>query len=406
MRHLAVYAWNETIRRKKKAVGNILNYTIAVFFLLITLTFAGFSSLGTASVLQYTGAQFIGFIYSTSHEAEVSFVRPDREGFFVYHNPVEMFPLELIDEINRSPNVRHAAPMLTFTMLTSETVDYSLIVAGFDPSDMESVRMASCSDTDVVEGRLLGPEDTGFILLEQTFADAEEFQAGDVLLLGDREFVVAGILSPGTRPAKADVYMSLVDAVEVLNTRIEPRVGMVANIVLVDGSSAWLNSQAQRDVKEILGFNSSTIGYGCFNPAGTALGLTVKGMRMLGLMVFVTIFLVILFAQYFSIEERKNDIGILKAIGWTKTNIISRLVWESGIQATIGSVSGIVLAILLLLIFPVGQWLGMDGSFQLAPEPMLFLAGFFITIITGVLAGLLSALSTLRLNPAVILRGL
>jgi len=40
----------------------------------------------------------------------------------------------------------------------------------------------------------------------------------------------------------------------------------VINVVLVDGASSLANRSAMKDVKEILGFNSSTIGYGCFDP--------------------------------------------------------------------------------------------------------------------------------------------
>jgi hypothetical protein len=44
-------------------------------------------------------------------------------------------------------------------------------VGGFDPADMETVRAAGCSATEIVAGRELRPDDAGGALLEQTFKD-------------------------------------------------------------------------------------------------------------------------------------------------------------------------------------------------------------------------------------------
>lgn len=397
----------ETGRRRGRSIGNILGYMVSVAFLIITITFAGLSSFGTNSALEYTGAQFIGFIYSTPGPGdEIRFNNPDHEGFLVYNYPVVLFPVEIVDQVRNSPNVKHAAPMITFTVITDEYVDRSWILSGFDPSDMESVRMASCSDTDIVDGRLIEPGDTGVVLLEQTFADAEQYGIGDIIYFGDMEFSVLGILSPGTRPAKADIYMAYDEAIEVLNTRINQPVKNVANVVLVDGGNSLVNLAAQNDVKEILGFNSSTIGYGCFNPAGTAIGITMRGMRLLGMIVLISILLMILASQYYMIVERRNDIGVLKAIGWSDRNVVYQVMSESLIQSAIGATAGSIAALLLFSFFPVGQWLGIDPSFSISMNPLIIIYGFLLTVLAGTIAGAFSAFISLRLKPADILRRL
>src|SRR4030042_2524338 len=237
MKETLRYAWKEIKRRKNGNIWNILGYIIALAFLIITLSFADFSNRGASSALNYTGAQFIGIIYATSpQDTIIHFIDPDHEGWLVFNNPTVLFPLALVDEIKQSPNVKNAAPLLTFTIITDIYVNRSWILAGFDPADMESVRMTSCSSTDIIEGRLIQPGDTGVVLLEQTFADAEQYKINDILYLGDKEFKVLGILSPGTRPAKADIYMPLKEATEVLNTRLNQPVEKVINVVLVDGT--------------------------------------------------------------------------------------------------------------------------------------------------------------------------
>jgi putative ABC transport system permease protein len=407
MKEIIKYAWREIIRRKSRSIVSIAGYIIAVAFLLITLSFAGSSLLGTSKNLKYTGAQFIGFIYATSpQDSVVGFKDPKHEGLSIFNNPTVLFPLPILDIIKQSPNVRHASPLLTFTMITDEYVSRSWIIAGFDPADMEAVRMNSCSNTDIVQGRGLQPGDKEVVLLEQTFADAELYRVDDTIYLSDKPFKIQGILSPGTRPAKADIYMDLNEATDVLNTRIKNPVKNVINVVLVDGASSLLNRSAMKDVEDILGFNSSTIGYGCFDPAGAALGITTKGMKLLGTIVFISIILLIMASQYYSVVERRNDIGILKAIGWSERIMVSQVLTESVIQSIVGGLIGCLVAILVYKLFPVGSWLGLDKSFSPSLNPLILLSGFILTILSGALAGTIAALMSARLKPAEILRKL
>jgi len=198
--------------------------------------------------------------------------------------------------------------------------------------------------------------------------------------------------------------MPLKEATEVLNTRLNQPVEKVINVVLVDGASSLLMRNAMKDVKEILGFNSSTIGYGCFNPAGTAIGITTRGMKLLGLIVFISIILLIAVSQYYSVVERVNDIGILKAIGWSERNIIYKVLAESFIQSIIGGLVGCIIAVLMYAIFPIGDWLGLDKSFTVSLDLMILLSGYLLTVMAGVLAGAVAAMMSARLKPADILR--
>lgn len=407
MKEVFQYAWKEIKRRKNRTTWNIFGYLIAVGFLIITLSFAASSSRGTSTALKYTGAQFIGFVYATpGQDSTIRFKDQDHEGLFILNNPTVMFPVSIIDLIRQSPNVKNASPLLTFSIITDPYVNRSWILAGFDPSNMESLRMTSCSNTDIVEGRSIQHGDTGVVLLEQTFADADQYKVGDILYLGEQEFSVLGILSPGTRPAKADIYMPLEEATEVLNTRINQPVENVVNVVLVDGASSLLNKSAMTDVKEILGFNSSTIGYGCFNPAGAAIGITIKGMKLLGVIVFISIILLIVVSQYYSVMERSNEIGILKTIGWSERSLVSQVVAESFIQSAMGGLAGCIVAVLLFAVFPIAYWLGIGESFAASLDFKILLSGFILTVLAGALAGAFSAMMSTRLKPAEILRRL
>ena len=53
MMEILKYAWLEIKRRKSRNIANILGYSIAAAFLVITLSFAGSSLPGTSKMLKY-----------------------------------------------------------------------------------------------------------------------------------------------------------------------------------------------------------------------------------------------------------------------------------------------------------------------------------------------------------------
>lgn len=406
MRETMTYAWREINRRKKLYVGNILGYLTAVCFLAITLLLTGISSETSSEELEHTGAQFIGFTYATGQESIGLYFRNEQDGFFVYNYPVVPFPLEVIQQIQTSAHVRHAAPLLTYSLTADSQSQRPWTLTGFEPDDMESVRMMSCSATNIIRGRLLEPGDQGVVLLEQTFSDAEGFRHNDTLVLGGLPFVIKGILSPGTRPVKADIYLPYEAAMQVLNTQLKEPARNLINAALVDGKNSLTNRMAQRDVLEILGLNSSVIGYGCFSPAGAAWGITRLGMQLVGIIVFVSIMIFIMASQYQLIWERRSELGILKAIGWSNSEVCRVITVESFYQSLIGALAGILLAIGLLIFLPLNSWLGIHQEISWLQNARAFMQIGIFTVFFGSLAGWLSANLSILRKPALILRSL
>lgn len=400
------YAWREILRRKKRNILNVSGYAIAVVFLLLSLSFSDLFKKGTSELLKYTGAQFIGFILADSTSSQDIFNRSDIEKLSVFNNPTRLFPIQLIDVIRKSGHVREASAVLSFSVQPSENIQKSWTVAGFDPGNMESVRMVNCSATDITEGGLLLPGDSGVVLLEQTFADSYQYKVNDQITLGLFNFHVKGILSPGTRPVKADIYVPYDESLQLLNSRLRTPVREVANVVLVDGASSLTNYSAIRDVKEILGFRSATIGYGCFDPAGAAIGITKKGLQLFGISVFIGMVLFIAFSHYTAVVERTYDIGILKAIGWGNRQIVMQIFAESVIISAIGGITGCLLSLIVTYIVPVEPLLGIPAGVDLVPGSLLLLLGVLTTIFSGILVGTGSVWISVRLLPSQILRKL
>lgn len=401
---IARYAWRETSRRKRRSLWNMAGYAVMAGFLVATLSASRMSGDAANSALWLTGAQFAGFVVNADSGRDAAkLIDPEREGFYIHNNPTLLFPLSLVEKIAASPNVRSAAPILSFRIRTKDS-GRPWLLAGFDAADMGSVRNSLCSATDIVNGRFLAPGDSGAVLLEQTFAEVENLDVGDKVSLGGRDFTVIGTMSPGTRPAKADVYMPIREAVEVVNTRLAEPLGERVNVALVDGASALANAKAIAEVKEILGKNATVVGFGCYNPAGKAIFTTLGGVRLLTAVVVIVVGALAVLSQYFSAVERRFDIGVLKAIGWPDRSVVGQIFLEAALQAFVGGLAGCAVAAALFALFPVGAWLGIPGAAAAHVSGFSLVLGMALTLCAGALAGGLSAFAAARTRPADILR--
>lgn len=110
-----------------------------------------------------------------------------------------------------------------------------------------------------------------------------------------------------------------------------------------------------------------------------------------------------------SIMERTREIGVMKAIGFTNTEIMVAILMESIIMSIIGAVIGIVLGLIGAYIL-AGQGMTIHGAeaftIKAPPRitPTLLGGSFIITVIVGAIGGLVPAYQAARIPPAVALR--
>jgi putative ABC transport system permease protein len=217
---------------------------------------------------------------------------------------------------------------------------------------------------------------------------------------------VVGVINPGIRPAKADVYMHYSDAEEVINRRLggTPLRGE-ANVLLVEVASAKVQDEAIRAVRQLHpGLVVSS--YACYRPAAQVMGMNEGATWLLTVILAVAAVALSLKSQLASVLERRREIGILKAIGWTDGNIVSQLLAESVLQAALGGLLGCALAAAFLGLAPVGALSGVGGAARVALSPVVMLAGVLLALLGGVIAGAIPALRAARQRPAEALRSI
>ena len=121
---------------------------------------------------------------------------------------------------------------------------------------------------------------------------------------------------------------------------------------------------------------------------------------VIGAIVFFTLLLVTGNTMAIAVRERTSELAVLKAIGYTGRFVLGLVLVESLVIAGIGGALGLWLAHRLV------QEDITQGLLLLYLPPLAIALGAGITLITGLLAGLLPAWGAMRLNVATALRRL
>ncbi|MGL5115281.1 MAG: ABC transporter permease [Beijerinckiaceae bacterium] len=107
-----------------------------------------------------------------------------------------------------------------------------------------------------------------------------------------------------------------------------------------------------------------------------------------------------------SVIQRSKDIGILRAMGTTRPQIVRVFLLQGGILSFVGAIGGSLLGAAGVLLFR-SVITEDDGSqpFQLLMEPQLFMIVIALATVTGFAAAVFPALRAAKLDPVVAMRG-
>jgi len=400
------YAWRETIRHKGRTIGNVAGYALAVALMVILVSVLSASNAAATEVFSSTGTHFIVFLPEcTSDDCPADLIDPVNEGFTANGSPSKLIDIDLVEEVKALSTVADAAPALYFKMLDPST-GKTFTIIGLSVLDSAAVRTTTCAATDVVSGRYLLPDDKNLVMLEEAFAYARALPPGLPLDIAGQRFTVAGVINPGIRPAKADVYMKMDEALRVINSRLYTPVEAKMNIVLVESAGATVHKQTIADVRAVLGERSLISTYACSAPAASAMGINENGLKSITFIVAMAVVAMALKSQYSSVVERRFDIGIMKSIGWSNRRVAAQLFSESLVQGLFGAIVGVGLALTIVFFVPLEQITGIAAVADLTVPWAAVGWGFGLALLGGIIAGVLPGLAAARLKPADILRRL
>jgi putative ABC transport system permease protein len=102
-----------------------------------------------------------------------------------------------------------------------------------------------------------------------------------------------------------------------------------------------------------------------------------------------------------AVSERTREIGVLRAIGWTRQRIIRMIIGESILLSLIAIVVGLIVGIgIVEILGSTGMIPGLMPSFSVS----LFVKGIGVALLLGIIGGIYPAYRASRLEPTEALR--
>lgn len=315
------------------------------------------------------------------------------------------FDERIVAKVREVPGVVAVVPMMArntkmyFGPSAAKEKKYHLMALGVDPLIDREVH-----DYKIVAGKALptGETEDGCVILEANFAKSQGIKVGDdVKFMARVGFVttkVTGLYESNqvmTSGAGAPMYLRLSDAQALWD-----------NPGLVDKAQVKTDPDADQD--KILKAITALLPQGVeANPPATRSSMaeetslsTDQGMRMArGFSVLVALFII---ANTFliNVTQRRKQIGIMRAIGATRGQIVGMMYREALLMGIVGTVLGSLLGVLAAHYLTVAM--GTLYQSELPPIHLSiapFLWGGFVGITVSLVAAILPSIKASHLSP-------
>jgi len=281
-------------------------------------------------------------------------------GFMGFMSSESFFNETAVSNITTIDGVAAVIPVLEKSEGTNETrstqfgdfvflrPEYTIVGVPLDNSILSNYPVLP---SDIIEGRTLGEGDNDAVLLSTN--NTEYFGVGvndQVNILG-KDFTVVGVYSTTVTQEMNHLYMSLPEAQTITETegnisRIdvyaenETAVDSVyANITAMYPEFYVNTAQSRLESLTTMAENQGSL----LDNAEAGLVETQSVAYMeIGIAVVATS-LIVLFTMLYTVRERTQEIGVLKAIGFSNTNIMSQFMLEGMILSIMAGLIGVVI---------------------------------------------------------------
>jgi putative ABC transport system permease protein len=184
------------------------------------------------------------------------------------------------------------------------------------------------------------------------------------------------------------IYVKVDDSSNISSTITDITTVLKQQHHILDDVNIDFAIRNQEDAVKIL--STITNALSLFLVAMAAISLIVGGIGILNIMMA-------------TVAERTREIGLRKAVGATKKAIRNQFLLESSLLTCLGGVIGIIIGVLVsYLISLLMKKLGYDWAFMVSWISIVLSVG--VSILTGVIFGLLPAIKAAKLDPIDALR--
>jgi ABC-type lipoprotein release transport system permease subunit len=292
----------------------------------------------------------------------------------------------VLEKIAALPEVEDVNGIMLTAVVMPETGGFFLIL-GYPPNSfmLENAR--------IIEGDTLTTNHQ--IILGKSAAESLHKRPGDTLDLSGQRFSVVGVFESKVSYEEMGGIMTLRDAQTFMG---KPRKSTMAAIKLREPrQAAQLVSQINRAYPEV---HAALAGeFVSQMPDMQNSDAMVNGITLLAVLVGGV---GVLNTMLMSVFERTREIGVLRALGWSRRRILGLILREAVTLGMLGGAAGILIAFLLTALFEAIP--GMGGMLNPQWNAQIFIQAIAVALALGVVGGLYPAFRATRLQPIEALR--
>ena len=316
------------------------------------------------------------------------------------------FDEDILEKVQNVPEVRAAAPVIEATVATGSG---NLLILGVDMLGDRSLRNYDLEDTDVsIDDPLVFLAQADSLLVTKTFAEKSGLHLNSRVpmrtMQGDLVFTVRGIMKPGGLASAFGGDLAIMDIYAAQKFLGRGRKFDRIDVALTDGVSldegiaklrAAVGSGHEIAPPSSRGeqFEQTSRIY------SLASNITSVFALFIGMFIIYNTFAI-------AVTQRRSEIGILRALGATRSQIRALFLGESAVAGLIGSTVGVLFGIVLARamagyiggmlteVYGVAQRAG-----DVALDPLLISGALAMGIATSVVAAVIPSRAAAAVDP-------
>ena len=264
-----------------------------------------------------------------------------------------------------------------------------LIVFGYHPREFAIRHFHVVEGSPLVAGRQA--------IVGRRMAEAMGLEVGDTLRLAESNFRVVGIFETGVSFEDSSVVIGLREA--------QALAGKPHQVTWYAIKLRTTSLEEAEMMRDYLNEHFPEIQCSISSEFVEMMPDMKTGNQMVTQVSFLAIFIGVvgmLNTMLMSVLERTREIGVLRALGWRRRQVLEMILRESLVLGLLGWAGGILLG--MGLAWGIQQIPIINGMISVRYEPMLFVQAVVIALVAGVLGGLYPAWRATRMRPVEALR--
>ena len=273
-----------------------------------------------------------------------------------------------IKQIQQLPGIDGFALGLLLWVFDEDRFTIMLGIEGDNPVGPGTLR------TEIING-IFFEKGKNQVLAEVSYARTYDIHTGDQITIAGKTYMVSGIVdaSRATKIAVANIYLDINDAQKLAKESkqvqtVSPFGTKDANILFIKANPRQIEPLTL-SIKNILGEKASIATQASFlKSLGSLFALSDKFSFATSLIALIVTILIVLKTMAGNLAERANEIGVLKAVGWSNKNVVSQLAGESIIQCLMGGIFGLILSFIAAFLLEFIQ-VNIPIPWEMSPTP-------------------------------------